>query len=168
VSEAALALFRKIGQELLTQDNAITADPIFIVEQRDRIYGMDTSLGCDTCLLDDDYNEMDEKDLAEYREQYADELKRFAEDNGIEVDDEDFMVHFLTQTDDSSCARFNVTYTSYVDRWTFVTACFTNKEAERYIEENRHNLKEPRVFVASGYRNKEWIALRAALIELAK
>jgi len=50
----------------------------------------------------------------------------------------------------------------YIDRWRFVVACFTREAAERYIEENRHNLTEPRVWVWSAHRNREW-CLAAAL-----
>ena len=47
--------------------------------------------------------------------------------------------------------------------WVFATACFTEQGCKDYLAANGHNLKSPRVYVYSGYRNAEWIALRAAL-----
>lgn len=50
----------------------------------------------------------------------------------------------------------------YRDTWERVTACLTRNGADEYIRVNGHNLSRPvRVFVGSGYRNEEWIGLRA-------
>lgn len=46
----------------------------------------------------------------------------------------------------------------------FVTACFTRKGAEAYIAANGHNLREPFIYVASLFRNREMIGLRAAIL----
>ncbi len=51
----------------------------------------------------------------------------------------------------------------YRDRWEFITACFTRVAAQRYIDENQHNLKEPRIYVYSAHRNLEWRRIRDAL-----
>jgi hypothetical protein len=40
---------------------------------------------------------------------------------------------------------------------------FTEKAAQEYINANRHNLVEPRIYVESGYRNYEWQAVRTLL-----
>jgi hypothetical protein len=58
----------------------------------------------------------------------------------------------------------NYTRTAYVDRWDFVTACFTEQGCKDYLAVNKHNLKEHRIYAESGYRNKEWIALRKFLL----
>jgi hypothetical protein len=113
---AALAY---LSSELQTQDNLGTADPLFIVEERERIYGVGG-------------------DYQEGQELVGDE----------ESDGEGEMV-------------------GYVDRWRFVTAAFTRKACQEYIEANRHNLTDPRVYVATAYRNREWIALRAYLMQRA-
>jgi len=60
--------------------------------------------------------------------------------------------------DTTGCER-----TYFRDRWEFVTACFTRVAAQRYIDENQHNLKEPRIYVYSAYRNREWQEIREAL-----
>jgi hypothetical protein len=44
-----------------------------------------------------------------------------------------------------------------------VTVHLTMKAAQRYLEENRHNLAKPRIFVESQYRCHEWNELVDAL-----
>lgn len=46
------------------------------------------------------------------------------------------------------------------------TVCFTQEAAAKYIEQHRHNLCDPHVYVASGYRNAEWQRMRAFLMGL--
>jgi len=47
-----------------------------------------------------------------------------------------------------------------------VTVCFTNIAAEAYIERNGCDLTSPHVYVESGHRNPEWIAVRNWLLSL--
>ncbi|GAG30941.1 unnamed protein product [marine sediment metagenome] len=51
----------------------------------------------------------------------------------------------------------------YLDTWEFVTACFTEQGCQDYIDANVYNLDEPRIYVASAYRNCEFIAVREML-----
>ena len=46
------------------------------------------------------------------------------------------------------------------DVWEFVTACFTEQGCNDYLKANGHNLREPRIYVHSAWRNAEWIGLR--------
>ena len=54
----------------------------------------------------------------------------------------------------------------YLDIWEFVTACFTREGCEKYIESNGYNLNSPRIYVASAYRNQEFISVRKMLKSL--
>jgi len=54
----------------------------------------------------------------------------------------------------------------YLERWETVQACFTEKGAEDYIRADGHNLGETRVYVNSGYRNRETEAIRDFLLSL--
>ena len=51
----------------------------------------------------------------------------------------------------------------YTETDRFVTACLTRAGCKRYIKINGHNLRDPFIYVFSGYRNGEWAFLRAAL-----
>ena len=120
---------------LLTQDNECTANPLFLVEQRHRVYGFDTAYSDDKVAWVDSEGEAtgEERDALEAKYQ--------------ETGDEPEGWH----------------RTGYADEWRFVQPFFTRAAAERYIEENRHRLKDPRVFVDSAYRNKEWQAVETHL-----
>lgn len=49
-------------------------------------------------------------------------------------------------------------------RWENKQPFFTYSAARRYIENESHNLSEPQIYVASGYANEEWQAVRAVLL----
>lgn len=56
----------------------------------------------------------------------------------------------------------------YVERWEFVTGCFTRVGADKYLRANRHNLREPRIYVSSLHRNHEMIAVREMLLAMTE
>ena len=62
----------------------------------------------------------------------------------------------------------DITDSGDVNLWEYVQPFFTLKGAERYIEDNRHNLRQPRVYIYSAYRNYEWQAIRKMLLSLNK
>lgn len=110
-----------LAECLRTQDNQITANPIFVVQQRVRDYGIEPQWAEGTTWLDG---------------------------QGEEI---------TADTDDA-------TETGYRDRWEFVQPFFTEVAARAYIRANQHNLRECRVYVASGYRNQEWAMVRELLL----
>ena len=123
-----------IAHEIATQDNRITADPIFVVQRRVRDCGYDPAYAdeCSTVWLDVDCNEVTDEELAEVKAEY--------EETGEEPD--------------------GYTLTSYVDRWEFVQPFLTLAAAEEFAEGMRRKGDEYRVYVDSGYRNHEWQWLR--------
>jgi hypothetical protein len=122
----------EIAERLKTQDNFITESPIFAVQQRKRIYGMDTQFTDASVWIHCDGFEASPEEAIELSEK---------EQRGGDIPDE-------------------WTRTGYIDEWEFVTACFTSAACERYIEGNRHNLTDPRVYAYGSYRNPEWKAVR--------
>lgn len=130
----------EIGERLRTQDNRIRADPIFIVEEAEKVWG-----------VGDDYADgfawLNENDP----EQHASDL----EAAGLEAK--------RRQGEDTAPWH----RVGYVERWRFVTACFTEKGCQSFIECNGHNLRQPRIYAASGYRNAEWQLLRQTLMAKA-
>lgn len=128
----------EIGRLLGAQDNRATAHPLFIVQQRERIYGFDAAYGEAVWLFDGKEVDTEERDRLEAKYQ----------ESGDEPGD--------------------YTRTSYIDRWEFVTCCFTAAAALAYIDAQKHNLNEPRVYAESLHRNPEMIAVRGHLAELAR
>lgn len=126
-----------LGELLRTQNNRITANPVFAVQQKHRIWGVEDGDG-------HEWREIDGWEAVE--DDVAAELERNFDIYG-EVKD--------------GYARM-----CYVDTWEFVTACLTEKGCEQYIALNGHNLCEPRIYAYGGYRNREWEFLREWLKSL--
>jgi len=129
----------KLPERLRAQDNRATSHPIFVVQQRRRVYGFDPSSGDGIAWLGDE---------SEVEESLAFSLEAGYQKNHHEPD--------------------GYTRTAYKDEYEFVTACLTEAAADAYIVANRHNLCDPRVYAASGYRNSEWIAVREFFLHLAE
>jgi len=134
--DAIPAQLRAAGELVRTQDNRITAEPMFCVQQRIRDYGFSVD--------------------------YTDNHVWIERDEGREADAEQAAILDAGRKVDGVYPEGFVR-TGYRDRWEFVTACFTKAGADAYIAANGHNLTEPRIYVESGYRNTEWIAVRAFL-----
>lgn len=132
------ATIQRIGDLIRTQDNRCTADPLFVVKQKKRIYGIDSNYS-------DDYEWLREDD----HEHVADRIERAGLD-ALEEDGEDV-------------DGWEKLY--YLDTWEFVTVCFTEQACKDYITANSHNLNEPIIYAASAYRNWEMIAIREFLQE---
>jgi hypothetical protein len=127
-----------IGKALRTQDNRCTDQPLFVVERKRRDYGYDPVWGGDVAWL----SEGVEVEKAE-----ADALEAKYQDSGDEPD--------------------GYSRTAYVDRWEFVTACFTEQGCKDFIAVQKHNLGETRIYAHGSYRNKEWRTIREFLLSAA-
>lgn len=131
---------RSIGALISTQRNRCTHEPLFVVFQKHRIYGLESDRTDNFVWLDtaSDYVQADERQHRILERMY---------DRG---------------RDTGSWERVG-----YVDVDRFVTACFTEAAAQAYIDGNRHNLHEPFTYADSLYRNREMIAIRHALLDVA-
>ena len=131
-----------LSTELRTQDNAITDDPLFVVFQEERIYGVSpnyqtngfTWVGVD--------------------------------DSSVTADDDEAKVLDKLYDEDRELSIGGVIYQRVWYRIVprFVTACLTRKGAQSYLDRNAHNLTNPYVYVDSLHRNAEMIALRNHLM----
>lgn len=130
----------QIAELIRTQDCRAAAHPVYLVQDRERIYGMSSDYSIDYAWISvGEFSEADEEEAAR-----LDELDKRGE------------------PDREWCKTY------YIDRWQFVTACFTEKGCQDYINANRHNLTEPRIYAASAYRNEEFIAVREHLLSGAR
>lgn len=131
---------KDIGYLIKTQDNRITDSPIFIVERERTEWG--------------------------YSHEYSDEYKWLHPENDYDEADEE-EAERLDELD-SQCEDTEgwqkVYYKKY---WEFVTACFTEKGCQDYLELNGHNLGKTRIFAAGSYRNNEWRTVRDHLLSMA-
>jgi hypothetical protein len=128
------SLIVRASRLLRTQDNRGTAHPVFVVQQRQRICGVDDGYTEEFVWMDQEWNEVHDPELIEQLESAG-------------------------QLDSTK----GYTRIGYLDIWEFVTACFTEQGCKDYIALNGHNLREPRIYVESAHRNHEWQAVRALL-----
>lgn len=131
-----------LREELRTQDNAITADPLFAVFQEERIYG-----------VSQDYQTNGYTWVGE-------------DDSSVTADDDEAKVLDKLLDDDRELSIGGVTYQRVWYRIVprFVTACLTRNGAEVFIARDGHNLTKPYIYVESLHRNEEMIALRNHLM----
>ena len=133
-------VIKDIASNVRTQDNLATACPIFGVQQRRRIYGIDLDWGGDCVWKHCDGFEAGPEEAKDLDSK---------DKEGAEIPPE-------------------WTKTGYHDEWEFVTACFTRAGCEAYLRANGHNLRDPRIYVYSGHRNAEWEAMRNLLLSMSE
>lgn len=138
MSTTTMDALTEIGENIRTQNNRATAAPMFVVQQRRRIYGMDPDYSEHHVWVDgcNDHTVADER--------RARALDRMHE-RGEKID---------------GCW----TRTSYIDTWEFVTACFTEQGCKDYLAINGHNLTDPRIYAEGSFRNREWQTVRDFLL----
>ena len=127
-------MLEQLRENLRTQDNACTAHPIYLVQKRVRDYGYDPDYdGPIAWVFTDDWIVLSDEESAPLEQEYQ----------------------------DSRIVPEEYTRTAYQDRWEFVQPFFTEAEARRYI--GGPDTKDVRVYVDSGYRNREWKFVRGLL-----
>ena len=145
----------EIGALLKTQDNRITADPIFIVQERHRVYGMDSDYA-------DDYHyewlDVDSGDRIPATPEQSIKLDRRRAG--------DLPTRVYCDNVGESLLFERVWYT---DIWINVQPFFTEAAAQTWIKCNQHNYERPlRVYAESAYNNPEWKAIRKWLMLKAR
>ena len=135
-----LEQLKAIQHELKTQDNRCTADPIFLVEECERITGMDS--------------------------EYVDDYVWYDLENHSEADEEETkMLEDLDDKLEDIPNQWQKCY--YFDKWKTVQSFFTEKAAQQYVDScyYRHRGKL-RVYADSLYRNHEMKMIRDYILNL--
>ena len=156
--------YQMLVNNLRTQDNQCTANPLYVVQERIVDVGYDPDYSGDSILWVDttsgDYTLF--KTVEEAAQVLVDEGDKTAEE-----------AREIVECGDIEENGFKAT--GYKIRWEFVSAHLTMAAARRYIEENSHHCrdrccleldgtkKEMRVYVDSAHRCHELIAVVEAL-----
>lgn len=128
----------EIGERLRTQDNRITADPMFLVQELKRHYGIDTDYSDDIAWRSAEYDEVSPAKSKKLEAKYR---------AGCSVPNE-------------------YTRTAYRDEWTYVMCFFTEAAADFYIKtKSHHHNGKLRTYAGSAHDNPEWKAIRKLLME---
>jgi len=144
-----------------------TADPIFLVQEEKRVWGMDTEYAEGTA-----YVEQDSGDYHEY-EALQDYIKELDEDQvaALHHDAEHVCDERLDALDDDDLLYllnhkgYSISLAGYVDRWEYVSAHFTMQAAEDYIRHNKYRHGKLRVYVDSQYRCYEFNTIIKAILD---
>ncbi len=128
-----------IGELINMQDNRMTDQPMFIVQEKERIYGM---------------SEGHVSDYEWYNHEMAD----------IEHDEDE--IKLLDTLDERGELPDRVEKAYYIDKWMFVTACFTEQGCKDYLRANGHNHGVTRIYGWHSHRNAEFQAVRNHLMSV--
>ncbi|EOT6782368.1 ead/Ea22-like family protein [Escherichia coli] len=124
--------FGIIGENIRTQDNRITSDPMFCVYQKREIV-VDADYDHDRIVwVDEDGNEANKRHsrrLELLHENFREPPEKWRRVAVKDIDE-------------------------------FVTCCFTEHGCKDYLAVNGHNLRLPFIYVKSGFRNAEYIGIR--------
>ena len=124
--------FSIIGENIRTQDNRITSDPMFCVYQKREIV-VDADYDYDRIVwVDEDGNEankLQSRRLELLHENFREPPEKWRRVAVKDIDE-------------------------------FVTCCFTEHGCKDYLAVNGHNLRLPFIYVKSGFRNAEYIGIR--------
>ncbi|EAO8530041.1 TPA_asm: ead/Ea22-like family protein [Salmonella enterica subsp. enterica serovar Typhimurium] len=130
--KAAPDSFGIIGENIRTQDNRITSDPMFCVYQKREIV-VDADYDYDRIVwVDEDGNEANKR-----------------QSRRLELLHENFR---------EPPEKWRRVAVKDIDE--FVTCCFTEQGCKDYLAANGHNLRLPFIYVKSGFRNAEYIGIR--------
>ncbi|MFJ5398439.1 hypothetical protein [Pectobacterium sp. CHL-2024] len=121
---------RIIGNNINTQDNRITDQPMFVVFQKREIIGSDEHSPSRIVWV------WDGEEVSELRAKRLEALYH----NGR--DTLGFDRYAMQEIDE------------------FVTACFTEQGCEDYLSLNGHNLRQPYIFACGSFRNNEYQTVR--------
>ncbi|EHW84266.1 ead/Ea22-like family protein [Escherichia coli] len=124
--------FGIIGENIRTQDNRITSEPMFCVYQKREIV-VDSDYDYDRIVwVDEDGNEANKRQSRRLK-----------------------LLHENFREPPEKWRRVAV---KDIDE--FVTCCFTEQGCKDYLAANGHNLRLPFIYVKSGFRNAEYIGIR--------
>lgn len=159
-------------QSILTQNNLATESPIFCVYSKQDVFVGSDSDDYDECFyvetrsgeycklsleeyekLESAYNEATDYHFIRLNSKGEQETPQMPEDpcSGEDFDPGDWEIRYIKKIDK------------------FEQAFFIRKNAENFIERNRHHVGDDAfIYVESAYRNPEWQQIRELLINKAR
>lgn len=165
---------KKIQDNLKTQDNRITSDPLFVVFQKRKLsansnfsdsywYVLDSETSCESVeeLREWLRDNLDNDDLNKYNPEYLRFNMILNKEKIMKKTQGTFCIPDYIIEEIAEHEGFEKHCYQEVD--IFVTACFTEEGAKDYLRQNQHRLTKPFIYVTSLYRNDEMIGIRELL-----
>lgn len=149
-------VIKQIKKELLTQDNRITDQPMFLVMEK-KEYPTSEYYSYSRSFWVGDEGEIGET---------LEDVKEYLRDNGEADEKTDEELNNMSDSEISDEYEVRKVYVFEVD--TFVQAFFTEKSAKEYIEENNHRLNKPFTYAGGTYRNYEMQNVRKFIMNFGE
>ncbi|HIN56140.1 MAG TPA: hypothetical protein EYM92_04185 [Acinetobacter pittii] len=134
-----------------------TRDPIWMVQEKTKVFGLDSDYSDEYKWIDDDSEYSSALDL--FNDQSA-HVKH--EINGFALDDKDELFEELSDEDqeevlDLVAANLNYNWSKvyYKEEWVSIQTFLTRHDADRFIVRQGHNYGELRVYVESTWRSPQ-------------
>lgn len=150
VTDEQYDFLRNLSKELKTQDNRITANPVFCVYEKKIVFVPD-DCGDHINWFDNEGSILSKKDIKKIIKEYLKDNK----DSSI-LDEEDILEELEYRKASYNIEDVKVSGQSY----------FTEKAAQKHIDQNHYHYKEPFVFAESAWRNYEFQKLREIILNL--
>ena len=155
----------KLREEMKSQDNAATAHPLFVVFDWERV---PTEEGYSDKY---EYVSTDEWDvIAENKEELIEWVKEREYESPTrsyfnampESGVLEWINHHIAFFEDKETQIEKV---HYLKKEVFITAFFTRKAAQAFIDANHYHYKDPHIYVATMWRNYEMQRIRKGIME---
>ena len=141
----------KLSGLLNTQDNRITADPIFCVYEKKVVYLPDGH-GRETGWFSNEGRLQSDKDIDEIIDEYKQEHQE------CDLDDDEILEELEYRKFDYDIEDVPVSGQYY----------FSEQAAQNHIDCNHYHYNEPFVYAESAWRNIEWQIIREVILSLTK
>lgn len=135
-------------------DHHCTANPIFIVQSRERITGIDLSFDPETYWTDED------SECEWTKEEFNEQLAEYVADGG---EHEDFDIDIDEEVMRGQVVIFRKL--GYCENWEYVCAHLTRGAAEAFIKRKKHDHRKLRIYVDSQYWCWEFNAIIKGLLD---
>ena len=132
-------------------DRHITANPIFNVQTKERIYHIEFSEAEGIIYVDSDepeysYDSIEElyDSLSENDSETYHKLKKYCDDEDIDFDE-----LYTDEQIDIVENELNIHRCGYIEQWRYVNSHLTREGAEEFIKRKKHDYGEMRIWVGS-------------------
>lgn len=169
MSDLTYARWQTLVTELVDSHenhNCSTRDPIWMVQEKKKVFGLDSDYSDEYKWIDDDCEYSSALDL--FNSQSA-HVKH--EINGFALEDQNELFEDLSDEDqeevlDLVAANLNYNWSKvyYKEEWVSIQAFLTRHDADRFIIRQGHNYGELRVYVESLWRSPQLNAIVQAIL----
>ncbi len=161
VTDEQYEFLMNLSKEINTQDNRITADPIFCVYHK-VMTPMPEGCG-EEGWINEEGDLLTEEDIKEIVDEYNEEHK-----NDMSNKDYEFQDHLKSEEEILEELEYRKVNYEFQDTPVSGQPYFSEKAAQNHIDCNHYHYHKPFTYVESAWRNDEWITIRKIIMDLTQ